>query len=100
MWKKDGSIFLAIHAKPGSKQSCITDVSNTQIAVQISAPAQDGEANVELIRTIASIVGVRKSSVSIEHGHRSREKRVKITELDKEPSEVLSLLHSNVKSCV
>ena len=39
--------------------------------------------------SMASIVGIRKSSVSIEHGHRSREKRVKVADCAKDVSDVL-----------
>ena len=74
VWSVGSDIFLSIHAKPGAKQSRVTDVSDTHIGVQVAAPAQEGEANTELVRTIARILGVRKSCISVDKGHRSREK--------------------------
>ena len=50
---------------------------------------QEGKANSELIQVLASIIGVRKSSVSIDHGHRSREKRVRLVDSGKGVSEIL-----------
>ena len=67
-------------------------MSDSRVAIQIAAPAQEGEANSELVQALADIVGGRKSSVSINHGHRSREKRVRLTDYDKDVSEVLEIL--------
>ena len=50
----------------------------------------------ELVRTIAKLLGVRKSCVSIDRGQRSREKRVKISDVDKDASEVLRTLQSSI----
>ena len=36
------------------------------IGVQIAAPPTDGEANAELLRYIARVLGVRKSDVTLE----------------------------------
>ena len=49
---------------------------------------------------MASVVGTRKSSVSIEHGHRSREKRVKVADCAKDSSDVLEILKSSVGNCM
>ena len=97
VWEKDGDIFIAVHAKP---QSCVVDVSDSHVSVQIAAPAQEGEANSELVRALACIVCVRKSSITIDHGHRSREKRVRLIDCGKNVSEILEILKSNVGKCV
>ena len=44
----------------------IPDVSEESVGVQIAAPATDGEANQELVKFMASVLGVRKSDVSID----------------------------------
>ena len=49
VWAKDGDIFITVHAKPGARQSCVTDISDSQVSIQIAAPAQEGEANGELV---------------------------------------------------
>ena len=59
VWAKDGDIFITVHAKPGARQSCVTDISDSQVSIQIAAPAQEGEANDELVRALASIVSVQ-----------------------------------------
>ncbi|XP_071845520.1 UPF0235 protein C15orf40 homolog [Apostichopus japonicus] len=77
--KKNGTFSISVHAKPGSKQNAVTEITSEAISVQVSAPAMEGEANVELGKYIASIVGVRKSDVSLTKGMRSRSKVFSVT---------------------
>lgn len=74
----NGEIMLKIHAKPGSKQNSITDVSSDAVGVQIAAPPVDGEANAELIKYISKVLQLRKSDVSVDRGSKSREKTILI----------------------
>lgn len=71
-----GSIAIRIHAKPGAKESSITDVGAEAIGIQIGAPPTDGEANAELVKFLAKVLNVRKSDVSLEKGSRSKDKIV------------------------
>ncbi|XP_055312927.1 UPF0235 protein C15orf40 homolog [Sitodiplosis mosellana] len=71
---KSGEIVLRIHAKPGSKQNGITDISTDAIGVQIAAPPIDGEANTELVKYISKVLQLRKSDLSLDRGSKSREK--------------------------
>ncbi|XP_053573399.1 UPF0235 protein C15orf40 homolog [Bombina bombina] len=76
---KTGSITIAIHAKPGSKQNAITDVSSEAVGVAIAAPPTEGEANAELCRYLSKVLEVKKSEVMLDKGGKSREKVVKIS---------------------
>uniref|UniRef100_A0A8C5MZI8 Uncharacterized protein n=1 Tax=Leptobrachium leishanense TaxID=445787 RepID=A0A8C5MZI8_9ANUR len=76
---KSGSVTIAIHAKPGSKQNAITDVTAEAVGVAIAAPPTEGEANAELCRYLSKVLEVRKSDVVLEKGAKSREKIVKIS---------------------
>ena len=40
----------------------------------VAAPPMDGEANTELIRFMAQVLGLRKSDVTLDSGARSRNK--------------------------
>jgi uncharacterized protein YggU (UPF0235/DUF167 family) len=42
--------------------------------VAVAAPPMDGEANAELIRFMAQVLGLRKSDLSLDSGARSRNK--------------------------
>lgn len=75
---KDGQICVKVLAKPGAKQSIITDISSDGVGVQIAAPARDGEANEELVRYLAEALNVKKTSVSLDKGSKSRQKVVTV----------------------
>lgn len=60
-----------------------TDISVDGVGVQIGAPAREGEANEELVRYLAEVLNVRKRSISLDKGSKSRQKVVMI-----EPTEI------------
>ncbi|XP_063605330.1 UPF0235 protein A2cp1_1215-like isoform X2 [Penaeus indicus] len=84
---KSGNVMLKIVAKPGAKESKVTDISCEGVGVQIGAPPMDGEANAELVKFLASALGVRKSDVSLERGSKSRQKTVCVSGLQAEDVE-------------
>ncbi|XP_056662487.1 UPF0235 protein C15orf40 homolog [Monodelphis domestica] len=86
-----GSITIAIHAKPGSKQNAITDVTTENVSVAIAAPPSEGEANTELCRYLSKVLELRKSDVILDKGGKSREKVVKIL-ASTTPEEILEKL--------
>ncbi|XP_050582246.1 UPF0235 protein C15orf40 homolog [Bombus affinis] len=71
---KNGNVTIKIQAKPGAKHNNITDISEDAVGVAISAPPVEGEANTELVKYLASILGMRKSDVSLDRGSKSRHK--------------------------
>jgi uncharacterized protein (TIGR00251 family) len=55
-----------------------------RLKLKLAAPAVDDKANRELVRFVASLVGVRASAVRLEQGRASRKKTLCI-ESDAEP---------------
>ncbi|KAL8143466.1 hypothetical protein V2J09_016498 [Rumex salicifolius] len=88
------SVAINIHAKPGSKISSITDVSDEAVGVQIDAPARDGEANSTLLDYISSVIGVKRRQVSIGSGSKSRDKVVIVEDIT--PQAVLDALNRDL----
>lgn len=41
-------------------------ITDDSVGIQISAPPMEGEANAELVKYLASVLGVRKSDVIID----------------------------------
>ncbi|XP_035654267.1 UPF0235 protein C15orf40 homolog isoform X2 [Oncorhynchus keta] len=76
---KNGVVTISVHAKPGSKQNAITDVSIEAVGVAIAAPPTDGEANAELVRYLSKVLDLKRSEVVLDKGSRSREKIIKVT---------------------
>ncbi|XP_003784647.1 UPF0235 protein C15orf40 homolog isoform X2 [Otolemur garnettii] len=86
-----GCVTIAIHAKPGSKQNAVTDLTAEAVNVAIAAPPSEGEANAELCRYLSKILELRKSDVVLDKGGKSREKVVKVL-ASTTPEEILEKL--------
>lgn len=76
---KGDNILIKVIAKPGAKNNNVCDISSEGVGVQINAPAKEGEANTELLKYISSILGVRKTDVTLDRGMKSRQKVIKIS---------------------
>lgn len=44
----------------------LVDISEDGVGVQINAPPMEGEANAELVKYLASVLGVRKNDVTLD----------------------------------
>jgi len=42
------------------------DIGNEAVGVQINAPPVEGEANTELVKYMAAVLGLRKSDISLD----------------------------------
>ncbi|KAK2085402.1 AP-1 complex subunit gamma-1 [Saguinus oedipus] len=91
-----GCVTIAIHAKPGSKQNAVTDLTAEAINVAIAAPPSEGEANAELCRYLSKVLELRKSDVVLDKGGKSREKVVKLL-ASTTPEEILEKLKKEAK---
>ncbi|XP_012861464.2 UPF0235 protein C15orf40 homolog [Echinops telfairi] len=91
-----GCVTIAIHAKPGSKLNAVTDLTAEAVSVAIAAPPSEGEANAELCRYLAKVLGLRKSDVVLDKGGKSREKVVKIL-ASTTPEEILEKLQKQAE---
>uniref|UniRef100_A0A8C9BCG6 Chromosome 15 open reading frame 40 n=1 Tax=Phocoena sinus TaxID=42100 RepID=A0A8C9BCG6_PHOSS len=61
-----GCVTIAIHAKPGSKQNAVTDLTAEAVSVAIAAPPTEGEANTELCWYLSKVLELRKSDVVLD----------------------------------
>jgi uncharacterized protein (TIGR00251 family) len=61
------------------------------LKIQLAAPPTDGEANEELIHTVARLLGVGKGRVGLVAGQTSRRKRVRVEGV--EPASVIAAMH-------
>ncbi|XP_011809259.1 PREDICTED: UPF0235 protein C15orf40 homolog isoform X2 [Colobus angolensis palliatus] len=91
-----GCVTITIHAKPGSKQNALTDLTAEAVNVAIAAPPSEGEANAELCRYLSKVLELRKSDVVLDKGGKSREKVVKLL-ASTSPEEILEKLKKEAK---
>lgn len=71
-------MILEVHVQPGARRSEFAGRHGERIKIRLAARAMDNKANEALVEFLAEHYGVRKSSVRIAAGLKSREKRVVI----------------------
>ena len=89
--KKDGAIIFNVRVVPNSSKSEIIGEFDGSLKIKIAAPPVDGAANAELIKVLAKKLGAAKSAVEIIGGQSSKNKQVKIYNI--EPGIVSELFH-------
>lgn len=77
-------ILLTIHVYPRSRKREIEKLDSGEYRVRVLSPPFKGEANKEVIETVASYFNLPPSRIKIAKGLKSRRKLI-ILELDKEP---------------
>lgn len=75
---------LNVRVKPRSSVSEVVGLEGGALVVRVSAPPVDGRANRAVCELVADILGVGKSSVTVERGERSRDKVVIVEGLSQE----------------
>jgi hypothetical protein len=69
-------IYLNIKVQPRARKPGIEKVSSGEYKIRVSAPPSKGEANKEVIKTLASHFGLPLSRVKIIRGQKSQHKLV------------------------
>jgi uncharacterized protein (TIGR00251 family) len=82
--ERNGAVRIEVRAKPRASRSAIVDVREGALHVALAAPPVDGEANAELIATLADALGVPRRQVALATGAASRNKIVEIVGLTAE----------------
>lgn len=88
---RDDALYINIRVIPRAKKDEVS-LANSKEALKIrltKAPV-DGEANKALIKMLAKLFNIRKNSITITSGKKSRDKRVKIEET--RPEEIEAIL--------
>ncbi|MFX0107395.1 MAG: DUF167 domain-containing protein [Candidatus Hodarchaeota archaeon] len=76
-------ILVTVVVRPRSKENAlISELTEESIVVNLKSPAREGRANAELVKRIAKALDLSTSNVILVAGHKSREKRLLITEID------------------
>lgn len=79
--QRGSALRIRVRVKPRASKSRILAVRDGILEIALAAPPVDGEANAELIRTLALRLGCGKSAIEIVTGAASRSKLVAIVGL-------------------
>lgn len=75
----EGSLTLTVRVRPKAGENRIRGVQQDGVLrIDVKSLPEDGEANADVIATLAEFFGVAKSSVELVSGHRGRTKIVRI----------------------
>lgn len=81
-----GGARLLLDVSPGARQARFPDGFEPwrkRIGMKVRAPAQEGEANAEVVRALAGFFGHPTARVHIESGAADRRKAVRLMGLDR-----------------
>jgi uncharacterized protein len=76
--QESDAVTVGVHVKPRASKSRVLGARAGALDVAVAAPPVDGEANLELVRTLARHLGIAAARVSIVGGASGRNKRVRI----------------------
>jgi len=73
----EGGVEISVRAQPSASRSEIVGAHGAQVKIRIAAPPVEGAANAELIKLLAKILGVSRSTLYVVRGEGSRSKVVR-----------------------
>lgn len=80
-------LYLRVRLQPRSSRNAVDGVQGNCLKVRLTAPPVEGEANKALVEFLSDLLKIKKSSITIDSGFKSREKRVRIDGLTVEALE-------------
>ncbi|PHR24581.1 MAG: YggU family protein [Desulfotalea sp.] len=75
----DGRQLLFLHVQPKGSKTRIVGLHDQRLKIAVSSPPVDGKANKEVVRFLASVIGVGKKDIVIKAGLQSRKKTVLVS---------------------
>ena len=79
----EGAI-LSVKVQPRSSRAGIAGIADGALKVRLNSAPVDGQANRELVETLAEAFGIPKSRVSVKSGGSARTKRILLSGLTAE----------------
>ena len=79
--EKDGAVLLPVKVVPGASRTRCQGELEGRLKIAVASPPEAGQANKALCAFLASQLGIRKSAVTVESGHTSSLKIIRIQNL-------------------
>ncbi|HOX29230.1 MAG TPA: DUF167 domain-containing protein [bacterium] len=77
-------VIFEVKVRPGAREPGFRGEFDGAVKIDLKAPPEDGRANEELIKLIASRLNIGRNCVEIISGFGSRRKRIKVASGDRE----------------
>ena len=78
----DGSLLLRLHVQPRAAHDQVAGLQGEALKLRLTSPPVDGKANKAVLATLARLLDLPKSSLSLRSGLQSRTKTVRIENAD------------------
>ena len=76
------TVRFDVWARPRARRTRVLGVKDGALMVAVAAPPVDGEANAELARGLAEVLGVRARDVTVVAGQSGKRKMVEVRGID------------------
>lgn len=80
--ERDDHLLLRIKAVPGASRDAVAGPLGDRLKIRISAPPEGGQANIAIVKLLASTLDLNRSQVEISSGHGSPEKTIRLEGID------------------
>ncbi|MBT8136251.1 MAG: DUF167 domain-containing protein [Gammaproteobacteria bacterium] len=78
-YRWDGAdLILTLHVQPRARVAGIVGLHGDALKLKVTAPAEAGRANEDVVSLLAAMCAVTRAAVTIENGTAGRRKRVRI----------------------
>ena len=67
--------ILPVRAQPGARRNGVQGEQSGALKIAVTAPPEDGRANVALVEALREALGVKRSQIELLSGQTSREKK-------------------------
>ena len=78
----DGSLLLRLHVQPRAAHNQVAGLQGEALKLRLTSPPVDGKANKAVIATLARLLELPKSCLTLRSGLQSRTKTVRIENAD------------------
>ena len=78
----DGSLLLLLHVQPRAAHNQVAGLQGEALKLRLTSPPVDGKANKAVIATLARLLDLPKSCLTLRSGLQSRTKTVRIENAD------------------
>ena len=75
---------VRLYVQPGAKKTELSGTFNNMVKLRVAAPPVDGAANAEVVRFVASLLGLPKKGVILVNGEKSRTKTLEFDDVSVE----------------
>ncbi|MGW8193585.1 MAG: DUF167 domain-containing protein [Desulforhopalus sp.] len=80
--RSDKSVILKLYVQPKAAKNRLVGLHDGCLKLAVAAPPVDGKANKQVLKFLATILGIPASALSLSSGAQSRRKQVVVKSLD------------------